>query len=270
MHQVPPSELFHREHLDRNPERIIPGDVPPIAEAEHLSRYFFASKHVAGKRVLDAGCGVGYGAAVLANAGAAQVLAIDRSDEALAWARTHYGAPGLEFRQASFPPLPLRDFAVDVVCALEIIEHLEEDAAFVTECARVLVPGGVVIISTPNKAFTSPGWVTAKNRHHVREYYEREFRALVAPHFGSVALYGQRRGVRLGRFYKADALFRSLVDGPLGIIKALIPKRLRKAARSRITSAAAGGVDHNVTPADFVIEEGRTNEALAFLAVCRK
>jgi 2-polyprenyl-3-methyl-5-hydroxy-6-metoxy-1,4-benzoquinol methylase len=268
--RVPLAEALYREQRDRTVERITPGEVPPLAEAEHVSRYLFVARYVQGKRLLDAGCGVGYGSSILLAAGASQVLALDRSPDAVSWARSRYGAPRLDFREASFPPLPFPDGAADVVCALEIVEHLEEDTTFVMECARVLAPGGVAIFSTPNKALTSPGWVTAKDRYHVREYYENDFRDLLAPHFSSVAHYGQCRSARVARFYATDGVFRRLAQGPFAFTKMLIPKSVRRVMRRWITSAFAGGVDHNANAADFIIEAGRTSDALSFLAVCRR
>ena len=69
-------------------ERFYPDDfMPPWVRYQHLERYRWAAKFVAGKRVLDVACGTGYGTAILANAGATQVDGFDCSPEAVAFAR---------------------------------------------------------------------------------------------------------------------------------------------------------------------------------------
>src|SRR5437762_6255971 len=124
---IPLNELHHRQHVDANPERIIPGAVPALAEAEHVARYAFAARFVQGRRVLDAGCGTGYGSSFLLEQGATAVLGLDYSAEALEWAREHYARRQLGFCQTRMPPFPVATAAFDVVTGLEIIEHLEDD-----------------------------------------------------------------------------------------------------------------------------------------------
>src|SRR5688500_15232961 len=65
-------------------ERFVPGTHRgELMEAEHYARYFWASALVAGRRVLDAGCGVGYGSRLLHGAGAAEVVGLDVSADAI-------------------------------------------------------------------------------------------------------------------------------------------------------------------------------------------
>src|SRR5437764_725108 len=87
-------------------ERIAPGffDVPEIQE--HKARYQFAARWVRNKSVLDIACGTGYGSSLLLQAGAREVVAIDRNHAALAFARQHY--PGPTYIQADALDLPLK------------------------------------------------------------------------------------------------------------------------------------------------------------------
>src|SRR5262245_25833491 len=88
-------------------ERLVPGaeDCEPLFGRkmlqEHSARYLFAGQACAGKRVLDVGCGTGYGAKLLAESGAERVVAFDLSREAIAHAERFYGHPALRFRTAS-------------------------------------------------------------------------------------------------------------------------------------------------------------------------
>src|SRR6202043_1124076 len=69
--------------------------------------------------------------------------------------------------------IPLPDRSVDVVVSFETIEHVEKPAAFLRECARVLVPEGLLIVSTPNRPVYTGG--AASNPFHRIEFDEREF-----------------------------------------------------------------------------------------------
>src|SRR6202142_3654338 len=81
-------------------ERVIPDQVDRDLLNEHLARYAFAARMARGKRVLDAGCGAGYGSAELAESARA-VVGADIAVEALVYARVHYPLPNLSFEQAS-------------------------------------------------------------------------------------------------------------------------------------------------------------------------
>src|SRR6266404_1534073 len=89
-------------------ERLIPGQVDVDLLNEHMARYTFAVRLARGKRVLDAGCGAGYGSAELANV-AAQVTGIDVAADAVEFARANYVADNLGFEQASVTELPYGD-----------------------------------------------------------------------------------------------------------------------------------------------------------------
>src|SRR5690242_18625506 len=104
-------------------ERVIPGQVETDLWQEHVARYMLARNWVADGRVLDAGCGSGYGSALLAET-AKEVIGVDLSAEALAYAGAHYKAPHLSFQQGDCGKLPLGEAELDWVVAFEVIEHL--------------------------------------------------------------------------------------------------------------------------------------------------
>lgn len=125
--------------------RRLPDGVRP-ADAGLRSRFLLA--HVdAGQRVLDVGCGDGSFAAQLARAGAI-VTAVDVAEEPLRRARER--CPGLDARLVDATGgWPLGDGAFDVVWAGEVIEHVADTAAWLSEVRRVLRSGGLLLISTP-------------------------------------------------------------------------------------------------------------------------
>jgi len=184
-------------------ERFIPG-VPGEIWYEHWHRYHFAAPMVAGRKVLDIACGAGYGSALLAKT-ATRVVGADISQAAIDHASTRYASiSNVEFRQADCAALPFADGSFDVVVSFETIEHLEPQEAFLDEVRRVLRPGGLVILSCPNKIeYTDKRGVI--NEFHVRELYRDEFAALLAPRFAYTAWYGQRPGFFSVVWPEADA-----------------------------------------------------------------
>jgi SAM-dependent methyltransferase len=154
-------------------ERTVPG-VP--AEnywfRRHEVAYLAAAKLCRRARVLDAGCGEGFGAAVVSAADAARVAALDYDLATVSQARMVYGLPAV---QANLVALPFRDAAFDVVLSLQTIEHLWDQPAFLAECARVLQASGRLVLTTPNRLTFPPG-----NVFHQREMDAAELLARVA------------------------------------------------------------------------------------------
>ncbi|KHK92480.1 bifunctional 2-polyprenyl-6-hydroxyphenol methylase/3-demethylubiquinol 3-O-methyltransferase UbiG [Novosphingobium malaysiense] len=105
---------------------------------------------LSGKRALDAGCGAGLLCEPLARLGA-DVTGVDAASENVAAARNHADAMGLaiDYRQGELAALGLSGF--DLVCSLEVIEHVTDKAAFLASLADALAPGGLMVLSCPNR-----------------------------------------------------------------------------------------------------------------------
>ena len=173
-------------------ERVIPNLVDPNLLNEHLARYRFAARFCKGAAVLDAGCGTGYGTAELADA--ASVVATDVSEEALAYARANFSRPGVRFVNAPCEALPFAEATFDLVTAFEVIEHLERWPDLLSEARRVLTPAGVLLVSTPNKAYYAE--MRAKvgpNPFHCHEFEYEEFRGALSDVFPHVRIWAQNR-----------------------------------------------------------------------------
>ncbi|MET0452954.1 MAG: class I SAM-dependent methyltransferase [Mycobacterium sp.] len=158
-------------------ERTVPG----LAEENYWFRrhevvYQRFADRCADRDVLEAGCGEGYGADLIA-AGARHVIGLDYDESAVAHVRARY--PRVDMRHGNLAELPLPDAAVDVVVNFQVIEHLWDQAQFVDECARVLRPGGVLLMSTPNRITFSPGRDTPINPFHTRELNAAELTQLL-------------------------------------------------------------------------------------------
>jgi SAM-dependent methyltransferase len=166
--------------LEFTGERFTPECVREIWY-EHIHRYAFAGELVRDKRVLDAACGEGYGAAHLART-ARSVAAVDISEASIAHAQQRYQAENLQFEIADCCNLPYEDDEFDCVVSLETLEHLKDQAGLLKEFRRVLEPGGFLVISSPDKSVYTDRYHN-ENEFHVRELYQSELEALIALQF---------------------------------------------------------------------------------------
>jgi 2-polyprenyl-6-hydroxyphenyl methylase/3-demethylubiquinone-9 3-methyltransferase len=107
---------------------------------------------VAGKTVVDIGCGGGLFAEELARSGA-RVIGVDPSTSSLATARSHAVAVGLsiDYRAGAGEKLPLEDASVDIACCVDVLEHVNDVDAVISDTARVLRAGGVYVFDTINR-----------------------------------------------------------------------------------------------------------------------
>ena len=158
-------------------ERTVPGlAVENYWFRRHEVAYLHCIDVCAGRDVLEAGCGEGYGADLIA-ATARSVTAVDYDAATVAHVRARY--PRVGVLAANLASLPMPDSALDVVVNFQVIEHLWDQPQFITECLRVLRPGGSLLISTPNRITFTPGSDTPVNPFHTRELNAAELRELL-------------------------------------------------------------------------------------------
>jgi SAM-dependent methyltransferase len=159
-------------------------------EMEHLHRYLLARHLCRDRQVLDIASGEGYGAALLAQV-ASSVVGVEVATDVVAHAAANYRRDNLTFRVGDAGGIPLEDAAVDVVVSFETIEHFARHDRFLSEIRRVLRPGGLLVISTPDRDNYSPADRPA-NPFHALELTHSEFAALLQRHFGHLAMWWQR------------------------------------------------------------------------------
>jgi ubiquinone/menaquinone biosynthesis C-methylase UbiE len=190
---------FIQKVLAYQGERIDFDSADPQDFMQHITRYEYAARHVSGD-VLDIACGVGYGSYYLAAGPAvASVIGVDISAEAVRYARRKFVHEKLSYRTGNALAMPFADASFNAVVSLETLEHIRAVPEFLAEVKRVLRPGGVFIVSVPNKKFHTD--VGFKNKFHFNEMYYQEFRSQMLSVFPDVTvdyqLYSEERAARL-------------------------------------------------------------------------
>jgi SAM-dependent methyltransferase len=197
-------------------------------------------------RVLDAGCGEGYGADLLHRAGARQVFGLDYEGTTLRHVAKAY--PQINLVQGNLVQTAFADAAFGLLVSLQTIEHLWEQPRFVTECARITAPGATVILSTPNRlTFPSGNW------YHTKELTGPEFVELVDAELEVVETPGLWHGEKLTAWEQANG---SCVDAQLASDHAQWPTELVELVKETRYD-------------DFVIRPGDLDDSLDLIVVAR-
>jgi 2-polyprenyl-3-methyl-5-hydroxy-6-metoxy-1,4-benzoquinol methylase len=232
-------------------ERTLP-DVP--AEnywfQRHLAVYEWIGARVLGLRVIDMACGEGYGSEVLSRS-AGSVVGVDANPEAHEHARLRYRRENLRFERGMVENFG-EPGAYDAVVFLQTIEHVQDPVGVLEHFRRLLAPGGVVYVSTPNVlTLAPPGRQKSDNPWHLREYRAEQFESLCAAVFPQAQL--------LGVFHARKLRVHQL---------ALSLGWDRLHARFGITSAFYDRFVPSISTDDFALRGRGLDSALDFVAVC--
>jgi SAM-dependent methyltransferase len=175
-------------------DRYVPTATRDITSAGHEGVYEWIAEHLVkeGMRALDFGCGTGYGAAMMARAGAT-ADGVDSSPAAITYATENYGGQGLRFFVADLvKPLPdvVAPRSYDLVASSEVLEHVVDPFVYVRAMAESLNDGGVCFVGTPNRLWSfehvPDGHLLA--RSHVMEFTPPALTALLRTVFDEVSL----------------------------------------------------------------------------------
>ena len=238
-------------------------------EARHLVAYRYAETLVAGQRVLDAGCGEGWGTRTLA-ARALAVVGADYHAESIATATDSWRDPKLKFRVVDLTATEPDD-AFDVVLSFQVIEHIPDDLDFVAKLARWLKPGGTLMMTTPNKP-----QVFSENPCHLREYDAASLTKLLRTSFAEVQMIGTFGNQKVLEFdrNRRRAVERILRFDPLGL-RRYLPKRFVHFAFARLAQLVRR-VAHRaigtepIRIEDFTIRAGDLELATDLVALCKR
>ena len=232
------SEAVNAPGLPLTGERTVPG----IPEENYWFRrhevaYEWLLPLVRELRVLEVGCGEGYGTALLA-AAASSIVGVDYDALTIEHAAARYSQA--RFVRGNLAALPFESASFDALVTLQVIEHVWNHREFVAECLRVLRPGGLLVVTTPNRLTFSPGSDVPLNPFHTKEFTAAELRELLTRSgFDMTRVLGLHAGPRLAAH---DAMYGGFVAAQIGSPPEAWSPRLR-------ADVAA------VTTADFVIAD---------------
>ena len=259
--------------LEDTGERVIPDDSATgfvrINFVRHEVAHLYAIRKIRGaQRVLDVGCGTGYGSAMVASR-VHEVVGIDTSEEAVAWARAKHELDNLEFMTMPATRLSFPDASFDAAYSIQVIEHMKDVELHLSEMVRVLKPGGRFVVATPNKLTYSPKGL--HNPFHLREYDARELEALLASYFREVEVTGLHAGLDLALRSEAQEYEFSARIRALRAALSSAPEELQDFVEEWLIEDGFEGFDANIVgPHSFPISAKSIDTSLDLLAACRK
>jgi ubiquinone/menaquinone biosynthesis C-methylase UbiE len=234
---------------------------------EHKHRYNEAIKLVTNQdTILDIACGTGFGTADLAGATTGTVTGGDIAPEAVAECNASWKKENLVFMTMDGTALPFADNHFDKIVSFETIEHTTKYMEMLREFYRTLKPGGLLILSTPNAAITSPDGKIG-NPYHTQEFRYAQLKTILQSVFNMVSLSGQRnrRYDKKGFKMKMGRMFETIFLG-FGV------RKLPYSFRNRIMKSCVGYTLYPV-PGDFLLENDETvitKSCPVLFAVCKK
>ncbi len=233
---------------------------------EHAARYRFVERFVKGKDLLEVGCGIGWGTRELSHH-VRRIVAIEIDRERIGIAKKWFSKEGILYIMGDGCSLPFKGESFDVVVSLEVIEHIEDQRGYLREIRRVLKEGGLAIISTPNREVIYMEG-TPPNPFHVKELSLREFMDLLSETFGSVEIFGQRRGRGVRGLIGPLQRFVRRID-PFNI-RRLIPRKAKTGLSEKISIATGAKEDASISWKDFPISKKGISHARNLIGICRK
>jgi 2-polyprenyl-3-methyl-5-hydroxy-6-metoxy-1,4-benzoquinol methylase len=150
----------------------------------HIATYEYAKNFVKNKKVLDYGCGSGYGTHMLSQV-AENVIGADISEEAVDFARKEFHSPNLRFTKIA----ELGNEKFDIITSFQVIEHVPNDYEYTDKLKKLLNPGGILIVSTPDKTHRLFKYIQQPwNIFHLKEYTTESLEKMLLKHFKKVEM----------------------------------------------------------------------------------
>lgn len=242
----------------------------------HKKAYLEAAARFAGQAVLDCGCNVGYGTAIMAGS-AESVVGIDLNEAAIQRAKATY--PELDFKLTDGSSIPFDDASFEAVVSFQVIEHVGDYESYLSEIRRVLRPGGIALFTTPNRAIRLEPGMKPWNEFHVTEFTADQLSSLLAQYFKDVTVHGMFGVPGNDAVYRVEfercqrhLAANKKLFGFRPLLRRVLPSRLRSAMRKSakgdpLTPAELGA--YSVDQVEYRVDPDAIASSIDLMAVCR-
>jgi 2-polyprenyl-3-methyl-5-hydroxy-6-metoxy-1,4-benzoquinol methylase len=231
--------------------------------------YVVAKDYVYGN-VLEVGCGEGRGVETLMQY-SKTFTAVDKISDLIGKLSAKY--PSGRFISMNIPPLKeLHDNAYDSIVSFQVIEHIQDDRLFLKEINRVLKPGGIALLTTPNRSMS-----LSRNPWHIREYFPQELKTLAQKIFSSVEMKGITGNAKVMDYYEQNKKAVSRITRfdflnlqyrlPATLLR--IPYEILNRWNRNKLQAGADVLVKNISHQDYLVVDDATH-ALDLLLIVRK
>ena len=238
-------------------ERALKDEANNVTYQRCQYAYEYVTPLIKDKNVLDVGCGLAYGTALMA-ASAATIKGIDYDQSTLDDNKERYSdIKNISFERVTVPPLPYPDNSFDVITTFQFIEHIHKRYEFMKECIRVLKPGGKLYITTPNTKRS-----LARNPFHIHEYTFDEMKAEISSLTNNFELLGLNANEKVRNYYEENGKFvRKILKWDVFGLHKILPTKIVAAPYNLITSIMRNKLKDKVeatsgiTTADFFLQD---------------
>ena len=230
------------------------------ARIENLARFNFFIQHAKGLRILDIGCGIGEGTGYIGQIDPSKIFfGIDLEFNVIKAARMQFGSNNVFFTAMDAQRLAFGNQAFDSIISVEVIEHLSDPEAYLQEASRLLQPGGLFMLTTPNRLRSSPTpgslWPA-----HVLEYSLGELTDLLTHFFSKVEMWGEMIPI-----YENN-IFRRVMHSLAPVFKPILPKYLRVRSLQSLQMVIKSDLEIN----DIVFTQDSIEDLPTLVALCTK
>jgi 2-polyprenyl-3-methyl-5-hydroxy-6-metoxy-1,4-benzoquinol methylase len=252
-------------------ERIIPDKIKTVEEYVIFLKHMFAydwskNKLEVGMNVLEVGSGEGYGTSILSSTNA-HLIGVDVDRITIDNANYKYGSENCKYQLYDGKQLPFPDGKFDVVVSFQVIEHVQNDIAFLNEIKRVMKDGGVLYLATPNRNYRLRANQKPWNCFHIREYSQVDFAKLLKDTFETYKLYGVTASPVV-KAVETRRVYANKFRRPISVVIRKYQQLRRLFGLSRNISINKAQSKFSIK--DFLLVEAGIGDALDLFAVCIK
>ncbi len=266
-----------------NPENLnFKNDYEKAMYYKHFKAYTFVYDIINGKRVLELGCGAGYGINHLAQK-AEKIVTVDIDIDSINYARKNTNAKNIEFiHQDILDGLNFENESFDIIISFQVFEHFtrKDLPIYLQEISRLLKPNGTVYLTTPNREIRLYPFQKPLNKYHPVEYSYKSLKKVLCHYFRECKilalrsdpvieeLFNKRKKMKIHYVY----ILKPIRGVVLSISKALKLKFLVNYLnrRSRYIIPHHDLNIGDITYENFWYEKKEYHKGIDFMAICKK